>query len=111
MSIIVQGDGSCWVAPDGTVTFVGNSSHSGVAYDVLKDTDGGWGLEQKGYVHCSYGYTDMGLDKQGYPMVPTQAQLNSLFDIAQQLRKDTRYPPSIAERIEKFIRRNSEVPA
>lgn len=109
MSIEVVNDGSCWVAPDGTITWVGDSSHCGIAETVLKDETGGRMLERRGFIHCSYGYTDMGTVEGK----PTQAQLDSLFDIAQGLRAKTdrvEYT-GVAARIERFINKHTEVPA
>ena len=103
----VPGDGSCWIAPDGTITWVGNRSHCGVAEDILKDVTGGRQLEEAGYVHLSFGYTDMASGK-----VPTQSQLDALSDIVTDLKgRNESFSDGVSSRIERFIRKNSEVPA
>lgn len=78
----------CWIAPDGTSTHLyegtmGWNSHCQVASDQLGDESGGRGLDNKGYMHVSYGSPYMG----GHDQVPTQAQLDTLFDIQQELIK------------------------
>lgn len=72
-----------WLAPDGTSSHLGDRmgrSHHSVAYN-LDDPTGGRDLEDKGYLHVSYGSPFFA--KPG--TVPTQAQLDRLFDIQQEL--------------------------
>lgn len=73
-----------WIAPDGARYHLGElgSSHGGVA-SRLGDTRFGRDLDEQSYVHISFGSPYMG--KPGAK--PTQAQLDSLFDIEQELTR------------------------
>lgn len=88
-----------WLAPDGTSSHVGGS-HVRVAAE-LGDETGGRELEKKGYLHVSGGYVSAGKD-----MEPTQAQLDTLFDIEQKLIKDGGQRRS--EPISNFLRKQAE---
>lgn len=89
-----------WIAPDGTSTHLGplGGSHHGVAYS-LDDATGGRELEKKGYMHLSYGSAWVTIGE------PTQAQLDRLFDIQQELIKRDSYR---AETIEKYLTQQRE---
>lgn len=71
---------SAWIAPDGTVTFCDDISHC-TAAKKLGDETGGWKLDEDGWLHLSYG------DAWVYKGEPTQAQLDTLGDIAVELAK------------------------
>jgi hypothetical protein len=75
-----------WIAPDGKASHLnfsvpGEGSHCTLAEYVLKDDTGGRGLDAKGFLHLSGGGPYMG--RAGHE--PTQAQLDTLFDIQQEM--------------------------
>lgn len=94
----------CWVAPDGKSSHLspepGLGSHGGVA-ESLGDLTRGRELDKQGYMHVSYGgpfFGDPGA-------VPTQAQLDTLFDIQQELDKRK---ASAARYIESYLAKQHE---
>lgn len=93
-----------WIAPDGKATHLsdepGMTTHSSVARHALGSKNGGWELDDAGYVHMSYGATYMGPDKE-----PTQAQLDTLFDIQTELERREMY---VSVYVERFIQKQQE---
>lgn len=111
MSIAVPNvfDPSCWIAPDGKVTFVHDydGSHCRAAVDALDDDTGGAMLERQGYLHVSGGSVYTGYDAESIP--PTQAQIDSLFDIVMVLKSSDRHDSYYVNRYEAFISKHQEV--
>lgn len=92
-----------WLAPDGKASFLGladRGSHCGVA-TALGDETGGRELDKQGYVHVSGGGPFMG-DPDGKP---TQAQLDTLFDVQQELIRQERHGP--ARGIERYLQKQA----
>lgn len=106
MKFMDSEDQSCWIAPDGKVTFVENGESHVRTADALGDETGGSKLEDEGYLHISYasiytGYTVA----EGRPIPPTQAQVDAVFLLAEHIAKE--YPSSyVAERFFRFIEQN-----
>jgi hypothetical protein len=76
-----------WIAPDGKASHLnslgpGSGSHCGVA-DKLGDPSGGRDLDKRGYMHVSFG-DPFFLSEANKP---TQAQLDTLFDIGKELNR------------------------
>jgi hypothetical protein len=80
-------DQSCWISPEGKVTFAQGALHSTIAREVLGDETGGRDLERAGYVHVSWTSVYGGYSPERGVMEPTQAQLDALFDLSQHIQK------------------------
>jgi hypothetical protein len=94
----------CWIAPDGKASHLGEvagfGSHCGVAVE-LGDQSGGRELDEKGYMHVSYGGPYFGDPGRA----PTQAQLDTLFDIQQEL---TKRKSAAADYIKRYLTAQAE---
>ena len=75
-----------WIDPSGKAYHLsdkpGLGSHGGLAENLLDDPDRGRGLEDRGFLHLSYGWV-MYADRTR----PTQAQLDAVWDILTELKR------------------------
>lgn len=62
---------SAWISPTGDFFFVDFASHSDVAYNVFGDPS----VQSKGWLHLSGG-------RVFFDRLPTQAQIDTLFDVS-----------------------------